>query len=276
MAIFKINNTQKPNVVGDEVMVSLNFARLETLSTSFGVLLLVALLFAQIFPTPFESLRAGDSTSVRNSGMYVPSPPQIATSKLSVRGAVLGRPARDPRSYVDFIAQVVQRTSRRLNSADAFTIARTIVNESQVSGMDPLFVAAVVKAESTFNKAAISLRGARGLMQLMPSTGEYISTKKSIDWEGEGRLHEPEYNLRLGVAYLKYLNQAFDGDRERVLMAYNWGPNNLRTALRSGGKAPSTTQRYARTIIETHAKWLGEFEMRLAESQIPIPNSLLG
>jgi len=136
-------------------------------------------------------------------------------------------------------------------------LAPVIVSEGIGGGLDPLFIAAVVRHESTFNTRAISAKGAVGLMQLLPSTAQYVSQKNNIHWRGDDGLFDAQYNLKLGVRYLRYLERSF-GNWEHILVAYNWGPGNLSAALKRGGHVPTSTLRYARSIIQTHAKWRDE------------------
>ena len=82
--------------------------------------------------------------------------------------------------------------------------------------MNPQLVAAVVQAESAFDPEAVSSRGARGLMQVLPQTASRFGIDGTL-------LHEPEFNLIAGVSYLSWLSERFGGDPRRVLAAYNAG-----------------------------------------------------
>lgn len=99
--------------------------------------------------------------------------------------------------------------------------------------LDSAFVAAIVCVESGFNPMAKSGKGARGLMQLMPSTAEWIANKNGIAYS-EDLLVNAEYNLELGCAYLSYLSSRFDGKRN-IAAAYNAGEGNVRKWLNDGG-----------------------------------------
>ncbi|MCB0317651.1 MAG: lytic transglycosylase domain-containing protein, partial [Bdellovibrionales bacterium] len=129
-----------------------------------------------------------------------------------------------------YVAHLVSSTTK--NYKRSRELAKHIVKEAKAAGYDPLFIASIVKAESTFNPLAKSTQGALGLMQILPPTGKYISDKTdSVSWNGTQALTDPEYNLKLGLAYLKYLESYFGTNKEYVLIAYNWGPANLQKAI---------------------------------------------
>ena len=105
---------------------------------------------------------------------------------------------------------------------------RAVVEES---GLEPALVYAVMKAESGFDERAISPAGAKGVMQLMPSTAAFIAELENIPFD-EKRLFEGEYNVRLGCAYLKYLLERFE--EQTALAAYNAGEGTVRLWLQDG------------------------------------------
>jgi soluble lytic murein transglycosylase len=93
---------------------------------------------------------------------------------------------------------------------------------SRAAGLDPALVAAVVLQESAFNPLAVSSAGARGLLQLMPATGEEVSRKLGLKGFGPDQLFEPETNLKLGCAYFRDLLTRL-GSLHVALAAYNAG-----------------------------------------------------
>lgn len=154
---------------------------------------------------------------------------------------------------IAFVSQIIKSAIPTHPDRDA--LASLIVAESRKADIDPLFVTAVVRAESMFKNNAVSHRGARGLMQLMPTTGTYVSKLQNISLEKGADLHDPATNLRLGIAYLKHLDKKFNGNRERMLIAYNWGPTNMSNSLKGKSAPPSGSVQYARTILSNHREW---------------------
>ncbi len=100
----------------------------------------------------------------------------------------------------------------------------------QKSGLDRALVYSVIKAESKFNKKAISRAGAVGLMQILPQTAQFVCEREKIDYD-ENRLIEGEYNILLGSKYLQYLLERFTA-LETVLAAYNAGEGTVSEWLR--------------------------------------------
>ena len=97
--------------------------------------------------------------------------------------------------------------------------------------IDEYLVCAVIRAESSFDAEAVSPVGAVGLMQVMPSTGQWAAEKIGIPDYTEDMLSDPATNIRIGCWYLGYLGGLFDADARKVLAAYNAGPANVREWL---------------------------------------------
>lgn len=109
-------------------------------------------------------------------------------------------------------------------------------------GVNPMLVAAVVRAESAFNHRAVSPKGARGLMQLMPATADRFGVRRS-------ELFEPARNLEAGTRYLSWLLRRFPEDLPRALAAYNAGEGAVD---RYGGVPPyRETRNYIRRIYRS-------------------------
>ncbi|MFQ5483023.1 MAG: transglycosylase SLT domain-containing protein, partial [Nitrospinaceae bacterium] len=99
--------------------------------------------------------------------------------------------------------------------------------------IDPLFVHALIRQESQFDAGVVSTAGARGLMQIMPKTGNRLFTPdgKFPEFAPE-TLFDPDLNLRLGIKYLDQLRRRFGRNGVHTLIAYNAGPHVLKKWLR--------------------------------------------
>lgn len=105
-----------------------------------------------------------------------------------------------------------------------FSYAAQIKTYSTANDLNPALVAALIKAESGFDKNAKSDEGAVGLMQLMPETAEFIADK--VGYKGKINLKSPDCNICLGTEYLAYLSEKFE-DETTMLCAYNAGEGRV-------------------------------------------------
>jgi len=96
--------------------------------------------------------------------------------------------------------------------------------------LDPYFVCSIIWTESKFAPDVKSDRGAVGLMQIMPQTGEWIAGKLKEDFSLED-LEDPAINIRYGCWYLHFLSERLGGDRDLVAAAYNAGHNRVESWL---------------------------------------------
>jgi len=90
--------------------------------------------------------------------------------------------------------------------------------------IDPLLVLAMIREESRFNSWDESVAGARGLMQIIFSTGEWIAQKINLEEFNDEMLFDPEINIDLGCWYIYYLEERFSNDSILVISGYNAGP----------------------------------------------------
>lgn len=98
-----------------------------------------------------------------------------------------------------------------------------IERESQRHGLDPAWVAAEIRAESTFNPNARSPADARGLMQVMPATGAAVARRLGLSWSGPESLFDPATNVAIGTAYLREKKDMYRLPYVAIA-AYNAGP----------------------------------------------------
>lgn len=107
--------------------------------------------------------------------------------------------------------------------------------------LDPDFISSVIHAESGFNPRAVSPKGARGLMQLMPGTASKLGVSNSFD---------PRANVEGGTRYLSELLQRYNFDVIKALAAYNAGPHRVQ---QYGGVPPYyETQAYVARIVRDY------------------------
>ena len=108
-------------------------------------------------------------------------------------------------------------------------------------GLDPNLVLAVVGVESDFQPAAVSHKGAQGLMQLMPATARELGVTDALD---------PAQNLDGGTRYLRMLMAQYGGDLGKALAAYNAGPGAVK---RHGGVPPyRETHHYIDRVLKRY------------------------
>lgn len=113
-----------------------------------------------------------------------------------------------------------------------------IERNARQAGVSDELLRAVIKKESGFNACAVSRAGAKGLMQLMPETAEWLGVEDPFD---------PEQNVKGGSRFLRFLIDRYGGDLPLALGAYNAGPGRVDRL----GRVPAIpeTQDYVKTIL---------------------------
>lgn len=110
--------------------------------------------------------------------------------------------------------------------------------------IDEELIRAVIQVESGWNPEAVSAKGARGLMQLMPGTADMLGVEDPFD---------PEQNIEGGVKYLSGLTDKYNGDIEKALAAYNAGSNRV-----DAGRIPEAASRYVRNVMALYRRYREE------------------
>ena len=95
-------------------------------------------------------------------------------------------------------------------------------------------VYAVMREESGYRPEVVSISGARGLLQIMPETGEHLARRESLSEFSPDDFFIPSINIRLGSAYLEQLMMRFDGRRSAAIASYNAGPEAVSGWLATG------------------------------------------
>jgi Transglycosylase SLT domain len=187
----------------------------------------------------------------------------------------------DKSSYIDIPTEQIDHFEMGLNPAVPVAPISTAVSTPAVTPppahdlndvvrqasdkyfLDADLVDSVIRAESGFNPRAVSPKGARGLMQLMPATASTLGVKDSLD---------PKANVEGGTQYLRWLLDRYNYDLAKSLAAYNAGPHRVE---RYRGVPPyAETQAYvARIIRDFNRKKMAERKASALASKKPAPRN---
>ncbi len=168
------------------------------------------------------------AASVRLAAFVEPPAAPVATAVPALVAAPL-EPA-DPDEVL--IGATLTRKAPWLGLTLRRQLGAAIAEEARAAGYDPLLILALIDVESDFEEEAVSDKGARGLMQIKPSTLFFLARKQGLKLTRDEVAEDPALCVRLGIRYLKMLQDQFKGDLELALMAYNAGPGRIRQALR--------------------------------------------
>jgi soluble lytic murein transglycosylase len=174
---------------------------------------------------------------------------------------------------IAFGSSWVQRMLNPIRYVDVITL------HSRRHGLDPFLVAAVMRVESGYQSDAVSPKGARGLMQLMPDTGRWAAGCLGIQGYSDDLLFEPNANIRIGAWYLRQLLNQFGGNVGVALAAYNGGPSNVEKWLSAGKWSGSIddlqqipfaeTARYVDRVSRAYELYLRAYESRWPGDDAP-------
>jgi hypothetical protein len=180
---------------------------------------------------PLQPRRRVRQTARTSAPAPAHEPPAHAAPEEDVVVAPPPPPATRPRRTLDGF------------STGSPAVDALILDSCSRHGVDPLLVYSVMHQESTFKQRAISHKGARGLMQLMPATAARFGVRNIFD---------PRENIEGGTRYLRWLLDTFDGDVRLALAGYNAGEGAV---LKYGRRVPpySETQNYVRRITARYA-----------------------
>ncbi len=196
-----------------------------------------------------------DNFDIRN-GVRVELPPLPPPKPLQVAPAKKDKAAKKPKVQPTALVEAVPANYAHPygmkmaegSSLDGFTtgdatIDSYIITAARRNGLDPLLVYSLMHQESAFKKGAISYKGARGLMQLMPGTAARFGVRNIFD---------PQMNIEGGTKYLRFLLDLFDGDVALMLAGYNAGEGAV---LKYGRRVPpyAETQEYVRRITNRYS-----------------------
>lgn len=166
----------------------------------------------------------------------------IAEAKMSERQQLIAR-----------IEGELELLMTKAYPGEVHKVAMTLVDESEKAGFDPLFILAIMEAESNYDIEAVSPTGARGLMQLMPGTFKRVSDAK--------RMFDPIENVKAGILELARIrNEHQWKDIDTYLFAYNQGDGMVIAYYRKGVPMPEEAKMYIPTVIGKYKKVLAKFD----------------
>jgi hypothetical protein len=173
----------------------------------------------------------------------IPAPPPSATKKLSrarkltSSSNLIYTPSRAPLNQLTSLKVGDSNSLEGFTTGDA-TVDGFIMDSGRRNSVDPLLLYAIMHQESTFKPRAISPKGARGLMQLMPGTALRF---------GVTNIFDPRQNIEGGARYMRFLLDRFGGDIPLALAGYNAGEGAV---MKYGNNIPpyAETREYVRRI----------------------------
>jgi soluble lytic murein transglycosylase-like protein len=145
-----------------------------------------------------------------------------------------------------------------------------IERDAKLNGLDPALVKAVIAVESAFEPAAVSPKGALGLMQLTPDTGARYGVVADKERSAEQKLLDPAINLSIGTRYLRDLLSLFANDLGLALAAYNAGEQTVQHYKQSIPPFPET-QEYVKLVRQFYALYRPSLVVPPAPARIMIP-----
>jgi soluble lytic murein transglycosylase len=148
-----------------------------------------------------------------------------------------------------------------------------IRQQAAAKDLDPSLIAGVIYVESRFRDQT-SIAGAKGLMQILPSTADYIATKSGGTAFEQGDLATPQINISYGSWYLRYLLEHYDGNELLALAAYNAGEGKVDEWYRDASargedfKAEShipfpETRNYVTRVLDVRERYRREYRKEL-------------
>ena len=176
--------------------------------------------------------------------------------EISRRCGSLAEPQLKPRDaenehksrFVELLDAGTERPASKKTEAKASVdeLRKQISRFAEKYNIDEELIRAVIQVESGWNAGAVSSKGAKGLMQLMPRTAEMLGVEDS---------YNPEQNIEGGVKYLAQLTDKYEGDVEKALAAYNAGPSRVDKA---GGAPFPETARYVKNVMALYHRYREE------------------
>ncbi len=157
-------------------------------------------------------------------------------------------------SLSNYILAEVETNLPKEYKNKAKSLTRTILNEAKKFELDPVFILAVMKTESSFNPKAVGTVGERGLMQIIPETAEWVAKKYQVTWKGPKSLFDPTTNARIGIRYFHWLRTHFGKMPSKYVSAYNMGAKKVREMYSNDKKPRIYATKVMKNYEDTYAK----------------------
>jgi soluble lytic murein transglycosylase len=154
------------------------------------------------------------------------------------------------------ILEIIEDYQTMIGPEDAVRLANHIGDCGRLYGFDPLLILGMIQVESSFGPRAVSRVGARGLMQVKPSTARAVVSDLGWPWTNDDDLFHPVINVRVGTEYLFDLVLKF-GSVEKAIIAYNQGETSVRGLLSKGMMLP---QVYLRRVLREYRRLQRRYE----------------
>ncbi len=132
-----------------------------------------------------------------------------------------------------------------------------LIEECKEQDIDPFLVLGLIKRESDFNPNAKGAAGERGLGQLMEDTAKVIVENLGYSYS-QDMLFDPEYNLKLTITQLSYLNSVYNKDMHKTLTAYNRGQQGLKDYIKANDERGVSD--YSSKIIQFSQEYKEAFD----------------
>jgi soluble lytic murein transglycosylase len=177
----------------------------------------------------------------------------------------------------------VARTPYRDDLGLRFPLAheQEVAQNASDQGLETAMVLAMIRQESAFKIDAASPRGARGLMQLMPSTGRLVARSVGVPLKQRNELFNPALNVKLGTLYFRRLLDRTQGNHVLALGAYNAGPHRVEAWRPQSGSVPADvwieniayteTREYVKRVLA----YTVVYEHRLGIAPTPLSQRML-
>ena len=219
----------------------------------------------------FDNFDTSAGVRVEAPAVAAPAPAAVRPRRVRPTARVYTPPAPSERIVANLSADApapsVEQPSALMSAGRSLAgfstgsplVDSLIVDSSARNGVDPLLIYSIMHQESTFKQRAVSNKGARGLMQLMPATAARFGVRNIFD---------PRENIDGGTRYVRWLLDRFGGDVRLALAGYNAGEGAVD---KYGWRVPpySETQNYVRRIFARYSLIRDPQSARLAPQVTP-------